>query len=858
MGDERWQKLKQIFSEAVELQGKKRQDYLNNACGDNKKLKRDVLSLLKAYDQTGAIDRSIDEFRNSVFSEVESVDMTGRIIGSYKIIDNLGQGGMGSVFLAERADDQFDQQVALKLLKNGFISDNQTRRFLAERQILASLNHTNIATLLDGGVTEYGQPWFVMEYVEGLPICQYCDKHQLNIQKRLNIFLSVCEAVQFAHQKLVIHRDLKPSNILVNDNGQVKLLDFGISKVLTPNDVISINKPETVTGLFPLTPEYASPEQIKNEGVTTASDIYQLGIVLYELLTGYRPYEVEGRSPAEIERNICNELPTRPSAAITKLPAIRNHSEGTSHQISSRRNTSPERLTRQLKGDLDTIILKAMKNEPERRYDSAEQLGADIQLYLSGRPVLAYPDSWIYRSQKFIHRHTAGFTTAIAFLLLVIGYGFTITWQTHQTQQALVQANNEAAKARQVSDFLMGMFEAGDPAETLGDTVTARVLLDKGIKQAEMLDSQPEVQAEMLHVIGKVYSSLGEYDDALPVLMRSLQLHEQIYDSTDLATAQIHYQIGSVLHGMGDYHQSYNHYQNALSIFRKHPDSISPEYAASLHNVASVQSSHQDVQKFKSMHREALEINRQIFESDHPEIAVSLQHLGSSHLYEGESDTAIKYFQNALDILHKNSRSESPEAAEIFTGLGMGFEMNGEFEKAEENLQKAYSIREKIYGARHSLTAISLKDLGDFYRKRSDFTRADSLYNSVLTLINEEFGEQHPLRRPVLQNMGILYMQMDQPARAESYLRETLDLLKATLQPEHPRIATAQRRLASCLKLLHNYEEAEKLLDKSLQVYQSRNNNDKIIDTANELISLYKEWGKMEKVDEYENMIAQL
>ncbi|CAN5480125.1 hypothetical protein BH23BAC3_BH23BAC3_24080 [soil metagenome] len=502
MANKKWHKVKQIFSEALELNPGDRERFVKDACGDDKDLLTEVQSLLAAYEKSGPLDKSPENLKKTVFTRPKNPTFKNQVVGNYKIIRALGHGGMGSVFLAERSDGQYDQRVALKLLRTGFTSENQTRRFLAERQILATLVHKNIARLIDGGLTEQGQPWFAMEYVDGFPIDKYCDTNQLTVKERLKLFKDVCNAVQFAHQKLIVHRDLKPSNIFVEENGTVKLLDFGIAKALKPDEILSGQIPITKTGLLPLTPAYASPEQIRGDSITTSSDIYQLGVMLYELLTGFTPYNVSGRSPSEIEQLICESTPTRPSTAITKLPD--RDSDTTTQQICTARKTEPDELQRLLRGEMDTIILKAMHKEPERRYESAGQLAADIHNYLNGKPVTAHPDSVAYRVRKFIQRHKIGVASAATIILLLLGYALTITYHSQQTQAALEQARQETAKAEQITGLLMDMFEASDPSESLGENITARQLLESGIRQVEQLQEQPEVQAQMLDLTGRV------------------------------------------------------------------------------------------------------------------------------------------------------------------------------------------------------------------------------------------------------------------------------------------------------------------------------------------------------------------
>lgn len=543
------------------------------------------------------------------------------------------------MYLAERADRQFEQRVALKILPAGFSPHEQTRRFLAERQILATLNHENIARLLDGGVTEEGQPYFVMEFVEGEPIDQYCDERRLSIRQRLELFLTVCRAVQYAHRKLIVHRDIKPSNILVSSDGKVKLLDFGIARILSDDRADSDAATLTRTGTLPLTPSYASPEQVRGESISTASDIYQLGVVLYELLTGCRPYEVSGRTPGETEQIICEEEPRRPSTAFMKTVLIGENQYGDLDGISRTRQAAPRQLRKQLRGDLDTIVLKALAKAPERRYESVAQFAGDIRRYLEGRAVSAVADSWLYRAQKFVRRHRVGVAATAIIALLLFGYAVTITRHSQRTELALEKARLEAQKSEQITNFLMGMFEASDPAVAIGDTVTARVLLRRGVERAEQLDDQPFVQAQMFDVVGRVYLNLGEYQNASSLLDRSLELRQSQLGDSHIQVGHSHYHLGLATHHTGNYREAARHFEIAVEIYRLHPDYLSPEVASSFHYIAGIKNVRGSAAEGKALHREALNLRRELFGDAHPQVALSYQGIAhrscSSRIWRG-------------------------------------------------------------------------------------------------------------------------------------------------------------------------------------------------------------------------------
>jgi eukaryotic-like serine/threonine-protein kinase len=431
---EEWRRAKEVFDAAWELEPHARESYLAVACLGEESVRAEVEQMMLALAQNEDFLEEPLIFDTALFP---SGEQAGRLVGRYRLVRELGRGGMGSVYLAVRADEVYNQEVAVKLVWPGPDAAWIEQRFRQERRILAALNHPNIARLFDGGATEDGWPYLVMEYVAGVPITQYCEEHKLSVTERLKLFRSVCAAVAHAHQHLVIHRDLKPPNILVTEDGDVKLLDFGIAKLLT-SDTGDASGPLTRTGLHLLTPEYSSPEQARGDEVTTASDVYSLGVLLYELLTGHRPYQFKSGAFGEIARVICEEEPERPSA---------------------RMEPADQSLSRNLRGDLDQIALKALRKEPENRYQSATQLSDDIQRHLGGEPVIARPATLRYRATKYVKRNKA-FTAAAAVFLLALSVGLIVAlWQLRVSREREREQRRElyVARLRQASvDFALG------------------------------------------------------------------------------------------------------------------------------------------------------------------------------------------------------------------------------------------------------------------------------------------------------------------------------------------------------------------------------------------------------------------
>ena len=449
---DRWQQIEDLFQATLDCERARRDSLLDEACAGDRSLRDEIESLLAAYEKSGFTDAPAFADGLRLIEKNHTDILIGRRIGPYKVIREIGRGGMGTVYLAARADDAFQKFVAIKIVRRGLDTDDIIERFRNERQILATLDHPNITRLLDGGTTDDGLPYFVMEYIEGEPIDLYCDERKLTITERLNLFQGVCAALRYAHQNLVIHRDIKPGNVLVTREGVPRLLDFGIAKLLS-----AVTEPQmkTLVGLRPLTPEYASPEQVRGEAMTTSSDVYSMGVLLYLLLTGHRCYR-RASSAAEIERAICEEEPEKPSLVVMREEAGLEDNEAriTPDSVSRTREGTPDKLRRRLEGDLDNLVLTALRKEPQRRYVSAEQFSEDIRRHLANLPVMARPDTRGYRTAKFIQRNKAWVAmVALTFLSLTGGIAISL-WQTHVARKQRDLARVEHAKAARINTFL--------------------------------------------------------------------------------------------------------------------------------------------------------------------------------------------------------------------------------------------------------------------------------------------------------------------------------------------------------------------------------------------------------------------
>lgn len=523
--DDLWLRADRLFDEALDLPPGQRASFLDRTCGGDTQLRGLVERLLNAaefddpgFKSGGALQGSFGERFRKELARSEVLP-PGTVVGRYRIVREIGRGGMAVVYLAERADGQFRQEVALKLLSSGIATSHIARRFDRERQILAQARHPGVARLLDGGTGPGGRPYLVMEYVEGRPIDRYCDEERLTVAARLRLFLQVVQAVEDAHRNLVVHRDLKPSNILVTEHGYAKLLDFGIAKLLDPAATGGGGGGEALTGsaIRLMTPAYASPEQVRGDAVTTASDIYQLGLLLYLLLTGRFPYEVGEGDPAVRMRAIAQRLPVPPSSALAPSSgpdgwgAAPGQEPKTTEEIAQARGTTPGRLRRLLSGDLDAIILKALNKEPERRYGSVAQIIDDVERHLAGRTIGARADTWTYRTGKLIRRHATAFTAAVAAAAVGLSLGLVYTAD-------LVE---ERDRARREAEFLRELFEV--PAQS--QPLTASQLLDRGVARVELaLAGEPELQADLFEDLAQMYHDLGLGEEAQRLRDRSAAL----------------------------------------------------------------------------------------------------------------------------------------------------------------------------------------------------------------------------------------------------------------------------------------------------------------------------------------------
>jgi serine/threonine-protein kinase len=715
---------------------------------------------------------------------------------------------MAVVYLAERADGLFEQKVALKLIKLGIEAEEMTRRFEQERQILASLDHPAIARLFDGGVADDGRPFIAMEPVDGLPIDAYCDKHRLTLDDRLQLFLTVAEAVQYAHRNLVVHRDLKASNTLVTKDGRVKLLDFGIAKLIS-EDTLPHAAPPTRTGVRIMTPEYASPEQVRGKPVSTSSDVYQLGLLLYELLTGLRPYQMQGSSPVEIERLICEQDPIPPSSAVTK-GAIDPSSGIDLKKIGRARRVSPDKLHRRLRYDLDTIVLMALRKEPERRYATVKQLCQDIERYLAGQPILARKDTVGYRARKFIKRHTFGVMAAAVLATLVVGMtGFHTTRLASERDRAQL----EAEKANQVSSFLKHLFEFSDPGFAQGEELSARELLDRGTTRiSASLQEQPEVRAELMVVLGSIYFKLGLFEQAEELYAQALEIRREHWGERHAQVVPSINALAQIYAEQGGYQEAEELYQQALDILqgKVKPDQLN--LAAAYGGLANVYGWQGDMAEAERLQRQALKIREKQLGDDDLLVAATLNDLGGIIFLSGRYDEAQGYFQRSLAIREQALTLEHPEVAESRNNLAVVYERNEQFDEAEKLYRSTITIWERTLSSTHPRLGRVLNNLATLHARQGELSEAEPLFLRSLRLREASLGADHPEVAKCLLNLALLRSMLGRYQEAEEQARRALSIGEEKLGKGHPGVALAQQILGGIVCDQGRYGEAEKHL----------------------------------------------
>ena len=813
-----------LFDGALALPADQRAPWVAERCGGDAALRREVESLLAAHARTGGILDAASPAglradlaaplatplgaALAALEATDAADAAGaapgepprarRQLGPYRLVRELGRGGMGVVYLAERSDGQFQRQVAVKVLRAGADGGELRRRFLAERQILAALAHPHIAPLLDGG-TEAGAPYLVIEYVDGLPITEYCDQAQLDVAARVRLFVDVCAAVQHAHQNLVLHRDLKPGNVLVTRDGVVKLLDFGIAKLLGPGPA-GVEPAVTRTAHRLMTPAYASPEQVRGDVLTTASDVYALGLLLYELLTGCAAQRVRGDAPHAVLAAVCEREPTRPSERVLQDEADGargglaargdrgddddDERDGARARAAARRAT-PERLRRQLRGDLDAIVAMALRKEPERRYASVALLADDVLRHLDGQPVLARRGSTAYRAGKLLRRHRVAAVAGAAVLVALLGGGSAALWQAgvaarerDRATAALARSQAALRQSEEVGAFLVELFESSDPAQGRTDSLSAHELLRRGEARLERLRAEPLVQARMLEVLGSGHASLGDAARGALLLERAVALRRAALGERHVETAATMAALADLLQRRG-------------------------AYAAA-----------------DSLATRAWQVRRALLGDGHREVAASLHQRAQLAVYLENPGAAERFARAALDGRRAVGAPDDSLTVRVLETLARLRWRRGDFAAAERLLRESYEAARRVFVRPHPTVAVAQLRLADQVAERpGGWAEAEALYRDALVETRAALGDAHPRTIDAMRDVGSALAAHGAVDEGERLLREAVDAGRRLHGPRHPSVAYSLSALATALAARGRVGDAERLARETLPVY---------------------------------------
>jgi serine/threonine protein kinase len=817
----RWERIQLLFHHAAELPEAERRAYLDAACADAPELATDVLALLAAdTDADSLLDRGVATAARDVLGEGAVPIALRSAFGAYRITELLGEGGMGVVYLAQRPD--LGTLAAIKILRDAWLSPSRRERFASEQRTLAQLNHPSIARLYDADSLADGTPWFVMEYVRGQPLTAYADAHESSIEQRLHLFRDVCEAVLHAHRHAVIHRDLKPSNILVTDDGAVKLLDFGIAKQLE-----SVDGPpdRTRTGMRLMTPAYAAPEQVRGGRLGIHTDIYSLGVILYELLAGRLPFDVADRTPGELESMIAGEAPEKPSAAVLSPSA--------SEAVQSRARA----VSKSGWSDLDVLCLTAMHKEAARRYLTVEALIRDIDHYLRGEPLEARPDSARYRAGKFVRRNWRAVSAASAVFLAIVTL---VIFYTIRVTTARNSALAEEARTQRIQSFMMKLFEGGDESVGPADSLRVVTLIDRGVQEARSLDGEPEIQAELLETLGGLYQKLGNLPRADSLLNASLAKRRALLGADDpdvgqslvalgllradqarlpeaeqlvrdglakiararpaghpsiIAATQA---LGRVLQDRGDYAHAIPVLEDVVRM-RETTDTLSPDLAASINQLANSHfyAGHYPVSD--SLIHRALEMHRTLFGDGHPLVADNLIDLGAIQYEYGRYDEAERLYRQALDINRRWFGDNRVETASNLTLLGRALVKEDRNDEAADVLRQALAIQERVYGPAHPQVASTLNEMGSVALSGKRLDDAEAAYRRMLEIYRKVYGDNHYLIAVAMSNLSTVAMRRGSYAEAERMMHEVVARFTSSLSPEHLNTGIARIKLGRTL-----------------------------------------------------------
>ena len=827
MDHNRWERIQSLFHQTADLPPAEQDAFLQAACAHDSALIHEVSAMLKEDARPASLlERGIAGVAHALLNDPDPAQFPRQQFGPYHLIRLLGEGGMGLVYLAERTD--LGSLVAIKILRDAWLSPARRERFASEQRTLAQLNHASIARLYDADALPDGTPWFAMEYVEGVPLTEYSKLHASPLDTRIHLFRAVCEAVQYAHSQAVIHRDLKPSNILVKQDGSIRLLDFGIAKQLESLDT-PVN--QTMTGLRLMTPAYAAPEQIRGDRVGIHTDVYSLGVILFELLTGQLPFDLSNLTPAEAASIVAEHEPGKPSSILRTG------------------NPPPDvaSLNKSVWSELDVLCLTAMHKDPARRYRSVEALIRDIDYYLRAEPLEARPDTFSYRVGKFVQRHQRMVVTSVAAIVLVLAM---LSFFTVRLAKARNAALAEAARTQRIQKFMLNLFEGGDQAVGPSDSMRVITLVDRGAMEAKTLNSDPKIQAELYQNLGDIYEKLGKFEQADALLQTALAQHQSLYGAYSPESAETLLELGLLRDAQGKFDDAERYVRQALAIDRQKLSPTHPalaratsalgkvledrgSYDASirvLEEAARLQSAqggsstdlsetlselanshfytgHYDASE--SLNQRVLGMDRQLYGDRHPHIADDLINLGAIKYDLGHYPEAERYDRDALDITQSFYGLNHPATASALTILGRTLVSAGKSDEAAGMLRQALQIEEQVYGKVHPRVAGTLNELGKISQQQGKLDDAEADFRRMAGIYRTVYSGKHYYIGIALCNLGGVLVDRKDYSGAEKSFQEALQIYSQTLPPDHLNAGIARVRLGRALLLDKRYSEAE-------------------------------------------------
>jgi len=853
---EDWTQIQRIFEAAIDLPKDEREAFVASEAS-RPEVAREVRALLESHDAPGKLDQDVP---GGGSGEPPGAPPPTQI-GPYRILKTLGEGGMGTVYLAERSDGQYEHQVALKLMRDGPGFGSLRPRFLAERQILAQLTHPNIAWLLDGNVTEDGRPYFVMEYVEGRALLEYCDGRRLGVRARLELFLEVCEAVSYAHHNLIVHRDLKPSNVLVTDDGRVKLMDFGIAKLLDTETGGPGGETLTRSSPAPMTPEYAAPEQLLGEPITTATDVYQLGGLLYRLLTGRRPFDgAEYAGP--VAAAVLSTQPSKPSTAVGTDTA----NGIAALEVAEARGLTVQRLSKELTGDLDQVILKALRKEPDQRFSSVENFADDVRRHLHGQPVRARRGTFYYRASRFVRRNrfaTAAAATALA--AMVAGTIGTASQAARARGEAVLaaqerdRAQREAAHSKEVTEFMVGLFDVASDAAVRADTLRLLPVLEGRVRVLEdSTDLAPSSRRRLLGSVSRLYRQMGRIDEAERLAIEELALARTLGAEDPYALPEALLSRGSLHFGRRDIAasdsltaQALEHYE-ALSIANPSDTALARETAETRLSLAHTKWRLVKLGEADSLALLSVDFFGDIGDETERARALSLRSAILSEL--GDTDESLQLSQEVLEIRRRVLPPGHNHISVAINNLASATMRSGRPADAEPLFQESLDLRRAQFGERHQMVAAAIHNLAAVHADLERYDEAVAEYEAALAMRRDVLGPDNGEVATTLSAYALMLKeQMGRCDAALPLFREAMPMWARATGPRHGFVFKSQANIGSCLTTLDRFDEAESELLAALDglIEFAGPDHGETQRARRYLVALYERWQKPDKAAEY-------